>query len=139
MPAPYENPWGLLARDGRAVAATLRLQARGLWRRNRQGDLRRPDFWPADLAPLFWPLALALALGLLTLLVVGGSKLIAPGPAGVGPPGVGPAEVSRRDVAPAAEVSKATLESATLEPAPLEVAAAEPTGHLVLRLGVVGP
>jgi hypothetical protein len=115
LPVPYENPWVLLARDGRAVAASLRLQARELWRRNRQGDLRRPGFWPADLAPLFWPLALALAVGLLTLLVVGGTKLIAP----------------------AAEVSPATLESATLEsgtldpvplePAALEVAAAEPT------------
>ena len=115
LPVPYENPWVLLARDGRAVAASLRLQARELWRRNRQGDLRRPGFWPADLAPLFWPLALALAVGLLTLLVVGGTKLNAP----------------------AAEVSPATLESATLasgtldpvplEPAALEVAAAQPT------------
>ena len=134
LPVPYENPWGLLARDGRAVAASLRLQARELWRRNRQGDLRRPSFWPKDLAPLFWPLALALALGLLTFLVVGGAKLIAPGPAGVGTSaGVGAPD----GVAPAAEVSPATLESATLEsktldpeplePAPLEVAAAEPT------------
>jgi hypothetical protein len=127
LPVPYENPWGLLARDGRAVAASLRLQARELWRRNRQGDLRQPRFWPADLAPLFWPLALALAVGLLSLLVVGGINLFAPGSDGVGPPA---------GVAPAAEVSPATLESATLEsatldpeplePAPLEVAAAEP-------------
>ena len=128
LPVPYENPWGLLARDFRAVAASLRLQARGLWRRNRQGDLRRPAFWPKDLAPLFWPLALALAVGLLSLLVVVGAKLIAPGPDGVGPPS---------GVAPAAEVSPATLESATLasgtlepeplELEPLEVAASEPT------------
>ena len=136
LPVPYENPWGWLARDGRAVVASLRLQARELWRRNRQGDLRRPGFWPADLAPLFWPLALALAGGLLVLLVVGGAKLFAPGPAGVGP-----VEVSRGGVAPAAEVRPATLESETLvsptlnpealEPEPLnpealEVAAAEP-------------
>lgn len=134
LPVPYENPWGLLARDCLAVAASLRLRARELWRRNRQGDLRRPSFWPKDLAPLFWPLALALALGLLTFLVVGGAKLIAPGPAGVGTSaGVGAPD----GVAPAAEVSPATLESATLEsttldpeplePAPLAVAAAEPT------------
>ena len=126
LPVPYENPWGLLARDGRAVAASLRLQARELWRRNRQGDLGRAGFWPKDLAPLFWPLALALALGLLTFLVVGGAKLIAPGPAGVAP-----VEGIRGGVVPAAETSPATLESATLEsaplePAPLEVAAAEP-------------
>ena len=127
LPVPYENPWGLLARDCLAVAASLRLQARELWRRNRQGDLRRPSFWPKDLAPLFWPLALALALGLLTFLVVGGAKLIAPGPAGVGPPA---------GVAPAAEVRPATLESETLasptlnpealEPEPLAPGAAEP-------------
>lgn len=132
LPVPYENPWGLLARDGRAVVASLRLQARQLWRRNRQGDLRRPGFWPADLAPLFWPLALALAGGLLVLLVVGGAKLFAPKPAGVGP---------SAGVAPAAEVRPATLDSETLasptlnlealepeplNPEPLEVAAAEP-------------
>ena len=126
LPVPYENPWGLLARDFQAVAASLRLQARELWRRNRQGDLRRPGFWPKDLAPLFWPLALALAGGLVVLLVVV-ANLFAQGPAGVGP-SVG--------VAPAAAVSPATLESATLEsttldpeplqPTPLEVAAAEP-------------
>ena len=142
LPVPYENPWALLARDCRAVAASLRLQARELWRRNRQGDLRRPGFWPKDLAPLFWPLAFALAVGLLTLLVVGGAKLIPPGPAGVGPVEVSPVEVSPGGVAPAAEVSPATLKSATLksttldpepldpeplEPAPLEVAAAQPT------------
>jgi len=127
LPVPYENPWGLLARDFQAVAASLRLQARELWRRNRQGELRLPRFWPADLAPLFWPLALALAVGLLSLLVVGGTKLIAPGPAGIDTPA---------GVASAAEVTPATLESGTLErptldpeplePAPLDVAAAEP-------------
>ena len=85
LPVPYENPWGLLARDSRAVAASLRLQAREVWRRNRQGDLRRPGFWPKDLAPLFWPLALALAVALLILLVVGGTQVLAPGPAGVAP------------------------------------------------------
>jgi len=121
LPVPYENPWGLLARDFQAVAASLRLQARALWRRNRQGDLRRPGFWPKDLAPLFWPLALALAVGLISLLVVGGAKLIAPGPAGAGP-----AEVSPGAVAPAAEVIPATTKSSNLDPEPLEVASAEP-------------
>ena len=127
LPVPYENPWGLLAQDFQAVAASLRLQARALWRRNRQGDLRRPGFWPKDLAPLFWPLALALAVGLISLLVVGGAKVLAPGSAGTGP-----AEVSPGAMAPAAEVSEATIESSnqdpeSLEPAQLDVAAAEPT------------
>ena len=121
LPVPYENPWGLLARDFQAVAASLRLQARALWRRNRQGDLRRPGFWPKDLAPLFWPLVLAMAVGLLSLLVVGGANLFAPGPAGAGP-----AEVSPGAVAPAAEVIPATTKSSNLDPEPLEVASAEP-------------
>ena len=127
VPVPYENPWGLLARDFQAVAASLRLQARELWRRNCQGDLRRPGFWPKDLAPLFRPLALALAVGLISLLVVGGAKVLAPGSAGTGP-----AEVSPGAMAPAAEVSEATIESSnqdpeSLEPAQLDVSAAEPT------------
>ena len=122
LPVPYENPWGLLVRDFQAVAASLRLQARALWRRNRQGDLRRPRFWPADLAPLFWPLALALAVGLISLLVVGGAKVLAPGSAGAGPAEVSPGAV----VAPAAEVIPATTKSSNLDPESLEVASAEP-------------
>ena len=100
LPAPYENPWGLLARDCRAVVATLRLQARQLWRRNRQGDLSLPPFWPAGLAPFFWPLSLALAGGLLALLVAGLGGVIAPGP-------------------------RAQLSQPTLQPVPLEVSFAE--------------
>jgi len=115
LPVPYENPWGLLARDCLAVAASLRLQARELWRRNRQGDLRRPGFWPKDLAPLFWPIARALAVVLVSFVVVGGSKLMAPGLAGNAPGGV----------APAADMSQATLEAAPAELAPAEVAPAE--------------
>lgn len=59
LPAPYRNPWGLLASDLRAVVADLVLRLREGWRRNREGTLWRPRWWPADLAPLFWPLALA--------------------------------------------------------------------------------
>ena len=62
LPALYANPWGLLAQDLRAVVADLRLQGLRWLRRNRQGDLPLPGVWPKDLAPLFWPLAIALAL-----------------------------------------------------------------------------
>jgi hypothetical protein len=48
-----------------AVAADSRLRLQELWRRNGEGDLRRPGWWPRDLAPLFWPLLLAAALALL--------------------------------------------------------------------------
>ena len=46
------------------------LRSRELLRRNRQGSLWTPPWWPSDLAPLFWP---ALALFLAALL---GSALV---------------------------------------------------------------
>jgi len=67
LPAPYANPWSTLGENLRAVVADLRLRVRELWRRNREGDLSTPGFWPQDLAPLFWPLSL-----LLLLLLIGG-------------------------------------------------------------------
>ncbi|MFZ9850022.1 MAG: hypothetical protein ACO3FA_04170 [Vulcanococcus sp.] len=69
LPAPYRNPWGALRDDLAAVAADLQLRARELWRRNGEGDLWRPRWWPRDLAPLFWPLLGAAALGLLGALL----------------------------------------------------------------------
>jgi hypothetical protein len=64
LPAPYRSPWLLLARDLRAVAASLVLKLRELWRRNAAADLPRPRFWPAGAAPLFWPLLLMIGLSL---------------------------------------------------------------------------
>ena len=65
LPAPYVSPWKELARNLRALGADLRLRVQELWRRNREGDLSVPGFWPMDLAPLFWPLLLAVSLALL--------------------------------------------------------------------------
>ena len=65
LPAPYRSPWSLLAADLVAVGADLVLRWRELWRRNRQGQLPCPRFWPASMAASFWPLALVLALALL--------------------------------------------------------------------------
>lgn len=82
LPAPYQDPYGALGRDLQAVVATLRLRAQELWRRNRQGDLSVPGFWPQDLAPLFWPVLLALALAaLLALTLALGRLLTTPLPA----------------------------------------------------------
>ncbi|MEA5473866.1 hypothetical protein VB716_06485 [Synechococcus sp. CCY9201] len=69
LPVVYESPWRLLGRDLTALTASLRLLARELLRRNNSGDLPRPGPWPRDLAPLFWPLVLAVTLTLSGLLV----------------------------------------------------------------------
>ena len=71
LPAPYESPWRQLGRAVAAVLASLRLDARGLWRRNRAGELPRPIWWPRDLVPLFWPLLLVGALALAVALGTG--------------------------------------------------------------------
>ena len=55
LPAPWQNPWGLLWRDLGALLASLRLGLRELWRRNGEGSLWRPAFWPKGGAKLFWP------------------------------------------------------------------------------------
>ena len=68
LPAPYQDPFSRLGEDLRAVVASLRLRFQELWRRNWQGDLTRPGFWPRDLAPLYWPLLLSCGLILITLL-----------------------------------------------------------------------
>lgn len=44
------------------MGAWLGLKARELWRRNGEGDLPVPRFWPRRAAQVFWPLALSLAL-----------------------------------------------------------------------------
>ncbi|MFO8236789.1 MAG: hypothetical protein R6U00_00760, partial [Prochlorococcaceae cyanobacterium] len=67
LPAPYQNPWMLLGRDLRALLATARLRGWELARRNRQGDLAVPAFWPRELRPWFWPLVFSLTLALLVL------------------------------------------------------------------------
>ena len=82
-PAPYEEPWGRLAFDLRAALASTGLRLRELVRRNRQGELSVPGFWPPSLAWLFWPLLLALFLALVLALVTA----------------VGPALVRRSDSA----------------------------------------
>jgi hypothetical protein len=76
LPAEYVDPWRLLGRDLRAVVASLRLRLWELGRRNRSGELWRPPFWPARLAPLFWPTLLALLLITLAAGVAAGGLAI---------------------------------------------------------------
>ncbi|WP_226412373.1 hypothetical protein [Synechococcus sp. MU1642] len=62
LPAPYVSPWQEFGRNLQAMAADVRLRGQELWRRNREGELSFPGFWPRDLAPSFWPLLLVLLL-----------------------------------------------------------------------------
>ncbi len=78
LPAVYVSPWKLLRRDLLAVLATLRLGVWQVWRRNRQGDLPRPAFWPEALAVWFWPALLSLLISLLVAGVWGLQALQAP-------------------------------------------------------------
>lgn len=75
LPAAYRSPFRALGDDLRAVLATIRLGGQQLWRRNRQGDLPLPSFWPSRLGALFWPLLLAMALVCLTVLPIGWRRL----------------------------------------------------------------
>ncbi len=133
LPAPYRSPWRALAEDLRAAAASLRLGLWELWRRNGQGDLPRPAAWPRDLAPLFWPLLLALALVALLLLAAGLGRAPAAvaGPSGAAgdPPQAGAVERERTEQGPVPRapdgIAAAPMPSPALDsPAAPEVAAA---------------
>ncbi|WP_253912375.1 hypothetical protein [Synechococcus sp. KORDI-52] len=62
LPAPYVSPWQEFGRNLRSMAADVRLRGQELWRRNREGELSVPGFWPRDLASSFWPLLLVMLL-----------------------------------------------------------------------------
>ena len=99
-PAPYEEPWGRLAFDLRAALASTGLRLRELARRNRQGELSVPGFWPRSLAWLFWPLLLALFMALVLALVTA----------------VGPALVRRSDSAGAPAQELVQSQTALAQP-----------------------
>ena len=72
LPAPYNSPWKALGQDLKAVSADVRLRSQEIWRRNREGDLSVPAFWPEQWAALFWPALLGFSLA---VLVLGGIQL----------------------------------------------------------------
>ena len=89
-------------------------------RRNGEGTLWRPLWWPRDLAPLFWPLLLSLALAALIGLGVGLSRLR---PAPPAPPAELSPAPQPEPPAPAPPVADLAPEpepvsEALLEPAP---------------------
>ena len=72
LPAPYNSPWKALIQDLKAVSADVRLRSQEIWRRNREGDLSVPAFWPKQWAALFWPALLGFSLA---VLILGGIQL----------------------------------------------------------------
>ena len=72
LPAPYNSPWKALGQDLKAVSADLRLRCQEIWRRNREGDLSVPAFWPEPWTALFWPALLGFSLA---VLILGGIQL----------------------------------------------------------------
>lgn len=135
LPAPYANPWGRLAQALRAVLASLRLKLRELWRRNGEGDLSVPGFWPQGLAPLFWPLLLAALLALLLALAGqawrGLSQRDARPPGDPAAPVVAPAPAAPAASAPAPVTAPAVPTAAPL-PIPAPVVDPEPPPVLEL-------
>ena len=128
LPATYQNPWGLLGQDLRAVVADLGLQLRALWRRNSAGELSVPGFWPRPLQALFWPLALALLLAMPWI----GWRLLSRGPGSAATPAPGsqrplpPAEPLQPapSQAPPGSRSRVSLEAGAPTVAELDVAPA---------------
>ena len=106
LPAPYVSPWQEFSRNLRNLIADLRLRSIELWRRNGEGDLLVPGFWPQQLTSLFWPLVLLLVVGL---------------------PLLGLQLGTREVVAPPQPVSFA---SATVEPVPVPAPEAVPEGPM---------
>lgn len=131
LPAPYVSPWSLLRQDLRAVIASLVLSLREALRRNREGSLPRPGFWPQPLALFFWPALLLLGLACVVALVLvltplrmswtgGGS---APGPAlSPAPAAEDAAAATALETPPMAAPSAVTV----AEPAPVAAAPAGP-------------
>lgn len=138
LPAPYQSPWEALRRDVPAALADLRLRGRELWRRNWEGDLSSPGFWPQNLAPLFWPLLLVLVLAVLILGVMQLKAALAPGigpePAGIERILTTPLPEARPLVAtpeslpsePVASESSIAADPIAAEPVPAEPVPAEP-------------
>jgi hypothetical protein len=118
LPAPYSPPWKRLGEDGVAMLAWLGLKVRELWRRNGEGSLPVPAFWPRRGSRLFWPLVLA---GVLILaLALGRAWLARPAPAPV-------AEAPPPAVQPEQPTAAATARDSTTLPAPSPLAAPAPT------------
>ena len=113
LPAPYRSPWKRLGADLEAVGADLVLRAREFWRRNGEGSLWRPPFWPRSAAAAFWPLVLAAVLVLAVLVVrLGFRREPQPPVPAAAVERAGPAA----EPAPVPEVENPTLPTPSIDP-----------------------
>ena len=137
------------------MVADTGLRLRESLRRNGEGSLWRPRWWPVDLAPLFWPLVLALALAALMALGVWLPRLrpaatppappsaVAPAlptvaePSAAEPPAASVLPEPAPEPAPEAALEPAT-DAESLEAEPLEPPPPDPLVLLLQRPGADG-
>ena len=123
------------------MVADTGLRLRESLRRNGEGSLWRPRWWPVDLAPLFWPLLLALALAALMALGVWLPRLrpatTEPAPRAAEPPAASllPEPAPEPAAEPALEPA---TDAESLEAEPLEPPPPDPLVLLLQRPGADG-
>ena len=100
------------------MVADTGLRLREFLRRNGEGSLWRPRWWPVDLAPLFWPLLLALALAALMALGVWLPRLRPAATEPAPPSAVAPALPTVSEPPAAEPPAAAVLPEPAPEPAP---------------------
>ncbi len=129
------------------MVADTGLRLRESLRRNGEGSLWRPRWWPVDLAPLFWPLLLALALAALMALGVWLPRL-RPAATPPAPPSAVASALPTVSEPPAAEPPAAAVlpepapepatDAESLEAEPLEPPPPDPLVLLLQRPGADG-
>ena len=123
------------------MVADTGLRLRESLRRNGEGSLWRPRWWPVDLAPLFWPLLLALALAALMALGVWLPRLrpatTEPTTPAAEPPAASVLPEPAPQPAPEPALEPAT-DAESLEAEPLEPPPPDPLVLLLQRPGADG-
>lgn len=118
--------------DLRAALASSVLKLRELVRRNGEGDLSVPGFWPQWLAAFFWPVLLALGLGVLAWLLTLLLKNISPSLTTVDPDTAGSSAVQAVVEQVVEQDAPRSVGLASSSPEPPELAEPAPAARLEL-------